>query len=379
MFEWIKKLGKKSAAPARKLGSRQAADDAQRVELAEFAPKIMPFLGLAAYLQLELYEASARAVVGAPALQSKDVLARAAGATLTKHQRLTDEIRRRGHEPHLVMEPFTPMIDRYIERIDTPDWHQYVLSIYLVGGLFDGFFASLAGGLKDGYRNDAIAILNDTAGRVELRDLLAAEIAADPSLANRLALWASTRRRHAAGVPARARAQRRPRVRRERGRARLHRADRRPHPPDGRSRSDRVGGAVVTTRRCCSAATSLRANADPAHSSRTPYDAQLAAKERAAARCSPELLRRCGCPPSAVGIAGSATAPSWSWVAPAVARAASGSASLDRRARASTCASAPFRLRRSPRQSPCSPPSSSAPLLRRTTCRPGGANSSSCM
>ncbi|CAG7601278.1 ferritin-like fold-containing protein [Leucobacter soli] len=189
MFEWIKKLGKKSAAPARKLGSRQAADDAQRVELAEFAPKIMPFLGLAAYLQLELYEASARAVVGAPALQSKDVLARAAGATLTKHQRLTDEIRRRGHEPHLVMEPFTPMIDRYIERIDTPDWHQYVLSIYLVGGLFDGFFASLAGGLKDGYRNDAIAILNDTAGRVELRDLLAAEIAADPSLANRLALW----------------------------------------------------------------------------------------------------------------------------------------------------------------------------------------------
>lgn len=189
MFEWIKRLGRKSSAPARVLGSRDTGDDALRVELAEFAPKITPFLGLTAYLQLELYEASARAVVGAPALQSKDVLARIAGVTLTKHQRLTDEIRRRGHEPHLVMEPFTPMIDRYIERIDTADWHQHVLSIYLVGGLFDDFFAELAGGLHDGYRSEAIAILRDRSGRDELHELLAAEIAADPSLANRLALW----------------------------------------------------------------------------------------------------------------------------------------------------------------------------------------------
>jgi len=189
VFEWIKKLGRKSAAPALKLGARDAGDDALRVELAEFAPSITPFLGLTAYLQLELYEASARAVAGAPTLQSKDVLARAAGITLSKHQRLTDEIRRRGHEPHLVMEPFTPVIDRYIERIDTPDWHQYVLSIYLVGGLFDGFFASLAEGVRDGYRHEAIAILTDHSGRDELRELLAAEIAANPSLANRLALW----------------------------------------------------------------------------------------------------------------------------------------------------------------------------------------------
>nr|WP_243752000.1 ferritin-like fold-containing protein [Leucobacter weissii] len=171
------------------MGSRDSSADAQQVELAEFAPGIMPFLGLTAYLQLELYEASTRAVSGAPELRSKDVLARAAGITLTKHQRLTAEIRRRGREPYLIMEPFAPVIDRYIDRIEVPDWHQHVLSIYLVGGLFDGFFASLAEGLDDGYRDDAIAILLDGSGRDELRELLAAEIAADPSIANRLALW----------------------------------------------------------------------------------------------------------------------------------------------------------------------------------------------
>jgi hypothetical protein len=189
VFEWIKKLGKKSDTPTRKLGSRDAGDEALRVELSEFAPGIMPFLGLTSYLQLELYEASARAVSGAPTLQAKDVLARVAGVTLTKHQRLTDEVRRRHHEPHVVMEPFSPVIDQYIERIEVPDWHQHVLSIYLVGGLFDDFFAELAEGLDDGYRDAAIGILREQEGRDELRQLLASEISSDPSLANRLALW----------------------------------------------------------------------------------------------------------------------------------------------------------------------------------------------
>lgn len=188
VFEWIRAL-RKPKLPTRRLGSRDAELDTVRVELAEFAPGILPFLGLTAYLQLELYEAAARAVSGAPNLESKEVLARVAGVTLHKHQRLTDELRRRGHEPHRVMSPFTPVIDRYIERIDVADWHQHVLSIYLVGGLFDGFFASLAGGLKDGYRADAVSILRDNAGRDEVQQLLAQEIAADPSLAHRLSLW----------------------------------------------------------------------------------------------------------------------------------------------------------------------------------------------
>jgi len=188
VFEWIKRL-RKETTPTRKLGSRDAGEHALKVELSEFAPAIMPFLGLTAYLELELYEAAARAVAGAPDLESKEVLARSAGLTLAKHQRLTDELRGRGREPHLVMQPYTPVIHRYIARIDTPDWHQHVLSIYLVGGLFDGFFAELARGVNDPFRHEAISVLTDHSGRDELRELLAREIAVDPPLANRLALW----------------------------------------------------------------------------------------------------------------------------------------------------------------------------------------------
>ncbi|WP_336651269.1 MULTISPECIES: ferritin-like fold-containing protein [unclassified Leucobacter] len=188
MFEWIRGLRKKNA-PARKLRSRGDAGDAERVELSEFAPGIMPFLGLTSYLQLELYEGATRAVSGAATLEAKDVLARVAGQTLSKHQRLTAEIRKRGEEPHVVMTPFAPVIERYVRRIDAADWHQHVLSLYLVGGLFDDFFASLASGLRDGYRSEAIAILRDDTGRAELKALLEAALAADEGLSSWLALW----------------------------------------------------------------------------------------------------------------------------------------------------------------------------------------------
>lgn len=188
MFEWIKGL-RKATAPVRKVRSREEGVDAERVELAEFAPGILPFLGLTAYLQLELYEAATRGVSGSATLQAKDVLARVAGQTLSKHQRLTAELRKRGKEPHVVMAPFARVIDAYVERIETSDWHQHVLSLYLVGGLFDDFFATLAGGLRDGYRAEAISILRDDSGRDELKALLEEALAADDALSSWLALW----------------------------------------------------------------------------------------------------------------------------------------------------------------------------------------------
>lgn len=188
MFEWIRGLRKKQV-PSRKLRSRGEGNHAERVDLAEFAPGIMPFLGLAAYLQLELYEAATRGVSGAPSLEAKEVLARIAGETLSKHQRFTSEIRRRGHEAHVVMKPFRRVIDEYVERIETDDWHQHVLSLYLVGGLFDGFFASLAEGLKDNYRSEAIEILGENEGRQALQELIAQSIQGDPKLSSWLALW----------------------------------------------------------------------------------------------------------------------------------------------------------------------------------------------
>lgn len=187
-MDWFKRF-RKQTGPARKLRSRKDAEGTQQVELEEFAPAAVPFLGLVAYLKLELYTQASRSVVSAPSLEAKAVLAEVAAQSLSKHERFTDELRTREQNPNVAMEPFTPLIDRYLERIAADDWHQHVLSVYLVSGLFDGFFASLAGGLKDGYASEAIEILRDNTGREHLRELLAQEIASTPGLADRLALW----------------------------------------------------------------------------------------------------------------------------------------------------------------------------------------------
>ncbi len=160
-----------------------------RVEVAEFAPGIIPYLGVVAIAQLALYEAATQAVLGASKLEAKEALAEIAADALAKHQAFVTELSRRGEEPHQVMRPFTNTVNRFRARLAVPDWHQHVLSVWLVGGLFDGFFASLAEGLNDNYRKEAIRVLHDETGRGRLQQLLGQEIAADPRLSDRLALW----------------------------------------------------------------------------------------------------------------------------------------------------------------------------------------------
>lgn len=180
---------KKSSASASKPRSGKRIDDTVPVQIPEFAPGIVNYLGMTAFLQLSLYEAATQGVTGASTLEAKEVLAEVAGDALQKHHSFTAEIARRNHEPHRVMRPFAPSIERYLRRISVPDWHQHVLAIWLVGGLFDEFFADLAEGINDKYKTEAAAILRENTGRIRLQELLAKEIQQHPELADRLALW----------------------------------------------------------------------------------------------------------------------------------------------------------------------------------------------
>lgn len=188
MMSWFKSL-RKQAVPLRKLRGRDEESDAKKVALEELAPPITHFLGLVAYLQLEVFEATSRAVAGAPTLHAKEALSTAAGLALEKHQAFVDEMRRRGLDPESVMQPFTPMIDEYIERIEPGDWVELVLNVYLVAGLFDAFFAELAGGVKDPYAQTAQEVLAGSTGRERVAELLEHAIEADPRVGDRLALW----------------------------------------------------------------------------------------------------------------------------------------------------------------------------------------------
>ncbi len=160
-----------------------------RVELSDFSPSITAFLGLNALTQLTIFEAATHGVATAPTLQAKEALAEIAAVALQKHKRFVTEIRRRGHEPHLVMSPYTIIVDNFRRRLAVDDWHQHVLGLWLVSSIFEGFFIKLASGVRDSYKKDAVLILTEDSGRSGLQELLHKEIVGNPSLADRLALW----------------------------------------------------------------------------------------------------------------------------------------------------------------------------------------------
>ncbi|MDR5698931.1 ferritin-like fold-containing protein [Agromyces aerolatus] len=180
-----------------------------RVDFTELVPEPIAFLGQAAHIQLETFEALAKAVASAPTLGAKEGLSAAAGVALRKHHALIAELRRAGAEPVEVMAPFTPVTDRFREAVARADWYELLLTIHVTAGMLDDFFARLAAGLPNELAGRVRAILErrgaDERG-VEgrgadgrgvdgrgvddvLRRELERAIAEQPGLADRLALW----------------------------------------------------------------------------------------------------------------------------------------------------------------------------------------------
>ena len=77
-----------------RLRPRVAPIELAKVDFTELVPEPVPFLGQAAYIQLEFFEGLAKAVATAPTLPAKEGLSAAAGVALRKHHALIAEIRR---------------------------------------------------------------------------------------------------------------------------------------------------------------------------------------------------------------------------------------------------------------------------------------------
>ncbi|WGD36387.1 ferritin-like fold-containing protein [Lysinibacter sp. HNR] len=188
MFSWFRKR-RSTPTAAHRLRSRDEISAAAKVDLAELAPGIIPYLGLVSYLQLEIYEAASRAVADAPDLVAKEVLSNAAGLSLNKYKEFAAELRRRQRDPATVMEPYSHSINRYTDRVSPANWNELLLLVYLCGGFFEDFFSQLARGLDDKYGDSAAEILSSDSGRSEVAMLLERAIRDNPKNGDRLALW----------------------------------------------------------------------------------------------------------------------------------------------------------------------------------------------
>lgn len=184
---WFSRRRRRIEVP--KLRSRSDDLVTTKVDLHEFTPPLLEFLGRAAYVQLALFEKLSEAVSSAPTTAAKSALSRAAELSITRHRALSDEIVRADANPAEVMEPHTVEVDEFARVTQGVDWFERLMTCYLTGGFLDDFFERLATGLPAEPRARILAIYGRQSAESLIADELLRAIATDSRLAARLAMW----------------------------------------------------------------------------------------------------------------------------------------------------------------------------------------------
>lgn len=160
-----------------------------RVGLAQLTPSLERYLAHGAYLQLSLFETLSKAIIAAPSTKTKTAVSHVANVVLDRHHALSAELEREGFNAAEAMEPFAEPVDAFQERVHGADWDELLMSAYVVSGILDDCFVQLAGGLPGDYPERMTALLAGDEVTDALAAVLGEEIAANPKLASRLALW----------------------------------------------------------------------------------------------------------------------------------------------------------------------------------------------
>lgn len=152
--------------------------------------RIVDLLGLIAYAELSASLRLAEDAMLAPSLSDKAEIGAMAAAEFGHFQRIGAYLRARGADPEAAMTPFTAQVDAFHARTQPADWLEGLVKANVGDGLAADFYRAVAERVEPTVRAEIIGVLDDlghsrfAVGRV--RDA----IAADPSVAGRLALWA---------------------------------------------------------------------------------------------------------------------------------------------------------------------------------------------
>jgi len=184
---WFRRPARRIEVP--RLRARNDDQVTTKVDLHEFTPDAMTFLGRAAYVQLTQFENLSRAISTAPSTAAKTAIGRAAELSLAKHRMLVDEITKEGGDPAKVMEPSTAAVDRFERATHGADWFETLVTCYLTAGFLDDFFVRLAVGLPADAGQRVATIYAAESGEKVLAGLLLDAIGENPRLASRLAMW----------------------------------------------------------------------------------------------------------------------------------------------------------------------------------------------
>lgn len=139
-------------------------------------------LALLAYGNLAAFGRTAADADLAPDLALKSAMARLAAHHYRRHEHLVERLTSAGLDAQTAMAPFVPPIDAFHARTLPDDWPEALLKAYVGEGIVADFAA-----VSQAFTTRSVPVAPvDTSF---LGEAIEAELAADPAIAGRLALW----------------------------------------------------------------------------------------------------------------------------------------------------------------------------------------------
>jgi hypothetical protein len=143
-----------------------------------------------AYGELHAFDRMAVDARLAPDLHRRAALSSMAGVEIANYARLVARLSELGVDPEEAMRPFIEPLHEYHDQTEPRDWLEALTKAYVGDGIADDFFREVAAFLGAPDRQLVLDVLHDT----RYDDFACAEIQraieADPSVANRLSMWA---------------------------------------------------------------------------------------------------------------------------------------------------------------------------------------------
>jgi hypothetical protein len=150
---------------------------------------VVDLFGVLAYGELTAFSRLAADAEMAPTQPAKAALARVAVAEFQHYEVLTARLSEMGEDPDQAMEPFIAPIDGFHDRTRPSGWLESLVKAYVGDGIATDFYREISAYVDASTQALVHSVLTDVGQADFVVKTVREAIAADPTVAGRLALW----------------------------------------------------------------------------------------------------------------------------------------------------------------------------------------------
>lgn len=151
---------------------------------------VVDLLGMLAYGEILAFDRMAADARLAPDLARRAMLSEMAGSEIANYRRIAARLSELGVDPADAMAPFRAALDEYHDQTQPNDWLEALTKAYVGDSIADDFVREVARFLDSTDRQLVLEVLHESRYGDFAAEEIRSALATDPSIANRLSMWA---------------------------------------------------------------------------------------------------------------------------------------------------------------------------------------------